>query len=61
MLNLEIMRDGELQHCVSALAIQSLFLEEIQSSHDKDPKLVKLKEQSREEKAGGFFFMRMED
>ncbi|XP_057517937.1 uncharacterized protein LOC130798856 [Amaranthus tricolor] len=54
-LNLEVIQESELQYCVSALAIQLSFLEEIPSLQDKDPKLVKLKEQACVGKAEGFF------
>ncbi|XP_057540557.1 uncharacterized protein LOC130818405 [Amaranthus tricolor] len=53
-LNLEVVRKGELQGCLNALAIRPSFFEEILSSQDKDPKLLKLKEQAREGKAEGF-------
>ena len=54
-LNLEVIRKGELQHFLGDLAIQPSFFKEIQSSHNKDLKLVKLKEEAREGKAKGFF------
>ena len=52
---LEVIREGELQQCLGALAIQPSFFEEILSSQDKDPKLMKLKEQAREGKVEGCF------
>ncbi|XP_057529736.1 uncharacterized protein LOC130808273 [Amaranthus tricolor] len=54
-LKLEVIREGKLQHSLSALAIQLSFFEEILNSQDKDPKLVKIKDQARERKAEGFF------
>ena len=54
-LNLEMVRKGELQECLNALAIRPSFFEEILNSQDKDLKLLKLKEQAREGKAEGFF------
>ncbi|XP_057532893.1 uncharacterized protein LOC130810782 [Amaranthus tricolor] len=54
-LNLEVVRKGELQGCLSALAIRPSFFEEILNSQDKDPKLLKLKEQAQEGRAEGFF------
>ncbi|XP_057538063.1 uncharacterized protein LOC130815591 [Amaranthus tricolor] len=50
-----MVRKGELQGCLNALAIRPSFFEEILNSQDKDPKLLKLKEQTREGKAEGFF------
>ena len=50
-LNLEVVRTGELKECLSALAIRPSFFEEILNSQDKDPRLLKLKEQAREGKA----------
>ena len=54
-LNLEVVRKGELQGCLNALSIRPSFFEEILNFQDKDPKLLKLKEQAREGKAEGFF------
>ena len=54
-LNFEVIREGELQHYLSALAIQPLFSKEILSLCDKDLKLVMLKEQACKGKAEGFF------
>ena len=48
-----------LQHSLSALAIQPSFFEENMRSQDKDPKLVKLIKLMRE-KRRDFQFMRME-
>ena len=53
-LKLEVIREGELQPSLSALAIQPSFFEEILISEDKDPKLVKLKDKACEGKAQGF-------
>ncbi|XP_057548115.1 uncharacterized protein LOC130826550 [Amaranthus tricolor] len=54
-LNLEVVCKGELQGCLNALSIRLSFFEEILNSQDKDPKLLKLKEQAREGKVEGFF------
>ncbi|XP_057535243.1 uncharacterized protein LOC130813427 [Amaranthus tricolor] len=54
-LNLELVRKGEFQECLNALAIRPSFFEEILNSQDKDPKLLNLKEQAWEGKAEGFF------
>ena len=53
---LEVIREGELQQCLGALAIQPSFFEEILSSQDKNLKFMKLKEQACEGKAEGFLF-----
>ena len=53
-LNLEVVRKGELQGCLNALAIRPSFFEEILNSQDKDPKLLKLKDQAREGTSEGF-------
>ena len=44
-LNLDIIREGELQLKLNALSIQPSFFEEVLSSQDGDSMLVKLKEQ----------------
>ncbi|XP_057548077.1 uncharacterized protein LOC130826512 [Amaranthus tricolor] len=54
-LNMEVVCKGELQGCLNALSIRLSFFEEILNSQDKDPKLLKLKEQAREGKVEGFF------
>ena len=53
-LNLEVVGKGELQGCLNALSIRPSFFEEILNFQDKDPKLLKLKEQAREGKTEGF-------
>ena len=54
-LNLEVVRKGELQGCLNAFSIRPSFFEETLNSQDKDPKLLKLKEQAQEGKVEGFF------
>ena len=53
-LKLEVIREGELQHSLSVLAMQHSFFEEIMSSQDKDPKFVKLKDQALKGETEGF-------
>ena len=58
-LNLEVVHKGELQGCLNALTIRPPFFEEILNSQDKDPKLLKSKEQARKEKLRVSLFMKM--
>ena len=54
-LNLEVIREGKLQHCLTILAIQLSLFKEILSSQDEHPKLVKSKKQACEGKVERFF------
>ncbi len=53
-MNLEIIKEGELEAKLGALSIRPTFFEEIMARQMDEPKLVKLREQANEGKAEGF-------